>query len=123
MANREPTDRPAADANARLRRKVAGKQQRKLRARGREAESIWFGLGTFGMVGWSVAVPTAVGAAVGYWIDHTWPSGHSWTLMLLVPGLAFGCFNAWHWIDRERRMIDTMDRENDEDDHGPDHPA
>lgn len=64
----------------------------------------------FGLVGWSVAIPTLVGVAIGLWIDKTWPSRYSWTLMLLVPGLALGCFNAWYWITRERRRIEAARR-------------
>ncbi|MCL5123377.1 MAG: AtpZ/AtpI family protein [Deltaproteobacteria bacterium] len=62
--------------------------------------SIWFGLGMFGIVGWSVAVPTLVGAAIGVWIDSRYPSRFSWTLMLLFAGVLFGSINAWYWINR-----------------------
>lgn len=72
-----------------------------MRARAQRGREIWFGLGMFGMVGWSVALPTLVGVAVGIWIDRTWPGRLSWTLMLLMAGLILGCFNAWFWIRRE----------------------
>lgn len=67
---------------------------------------IWFGLGMFGLVGWSVIIPTMAGLAVGIWIDATWPSPYSWTLMCLIMGVGLGCYNAWHWIGRERRLIE-----------------
>lgn len=79
---------------------------RKLKARERHS-SIWFGFGTFGVIGWSVAIPTLLGLVLGIWIDTTWPSPYSWTLMLLVIGLALGCLNAWRWIERERRQIES----------------
>lgn len=86
-----------------LERAVAAKQERKSRARQEGERSAWFGLGMFGLVGWSVAVPTLLGIAIGLWIDERWPSRFSWTLMLLVLGVAMGCLNAWWWVQREGR--------------------
>ncbi|MBN1420062.1 MAG: AtpZ/AtpI family protein [Planctomycetes bacterium] len=77
------------------------KGARKERAREEGDRSIWFGLGTFGMVGWSVALPTVGGIAIGVWMDHAHPGGISWTLTLMLAGLAIGCLNAWYWINRE----------------------
>lgn len=94
------------DPRQQLEKKVAAKQQRKMRARREGDRSVWFGLGMFGLVGWSVAVPTLIGVAVGLWIDSRWPSRFSWTLMLLVLGVAVGCLNAWWWVQRERRESD-----------------
>jgi ATP synthase protein I len=45
-------------------------------------------LGMMGLIGWSVAVPTLLGAALGIWLDKHHPGKHSWTLALLVAGLA-----------------------------------
>jgi ATP synthase protein I len=79
------------------------KATRRIKARREKDRSIWFGLGMFGLVGWSVAVPTLVGIALGVWIDARWPSRFSWTLMLLFVGVALGCINAWRWVKREGR--------------------
>lgn len=100
----------------RLGRDIARRAERKRRARGQRDSSVWFGLGMFGVVGWSVALPTLLGVALGLWIDATWPSRYSWTLMLLVPGLAVGCLNAWYWITRERRHIEAARHETDDAD-------
>lgn len=72
----------------------------KLRGQSEKDETVWFGLGMFGIVGWSVVIPTLIGVALGVWIDHTWPSQYSWTLMLLIAGLLIGCLNAWYWVKR-----------------------
>lgn len=80
------------------------KAMRKLRAR-RSHRILWFGLGMFGMIGWSVAVPILLAIALGLWVDRRWPSPYSWTLMLLFCGVVLGCLNAWYWIQRERRLI------------------
>jgi len=86
-----------------LEREVAAKQDRKVGARREGERSAWFGLGMFGLVGWSVTVPALIGVALGLWIDEQWPSRFSWTLMLLVIGVAVGCLNAWWWVQRESR--------------------
>lgn len=91
--------------------KVGDKERRKLRARRKAGHGIWFGLGTFGVVGWSIVIPVVVGIFIGIWIDLNWPGPYSWTLMLLVLGLVIGCANAWFWIQRERRAI-SEEREN-----------
>ena len=82
---------------------VGTKEARKIRARSERNKSIWFGLGMFGIVGWSVAVPTLLGTALGIWIDKHYPSQFSWTLMLLFAGVLLGSINAWHWINRTGR--------------------
>jgi ATP synthase protein I len=110
-------DRGTDHRGGRLARQVGTRERRKLWAREHTDRSIWFGLGTFGLVGWSVAIPTVVGVAVGVWIDATWPSRFSWTLMLLAAGLIVGCWNAWRWVSREQRAIRdaTTEREAGDD--------
>jgi ATP synthase protein I len=41
------------------------KSQRRERARRRGADNVWSWMGMFGLVGWTVAVPTLVGLASG----------------------------------------------------------
>ena len=91
-------------------RAVQAKEERKLKSRRKTGGGVWFGLGMFGLIGWSVAVPVLIGVALGIWIDHTWPSRFSWTLMLLILGVMLGSWNAWHWVSQERRKIER-DRE------------
>jgi ATP synthase protein I len=83
-------------------RRVRTQTSRMRRARGEEEGSIWSYLGLLGMVGWSIVTPTALGALLGWWIDSRWRTDDSWTLGLLVLGLAVGCFNAWRMITQER---------------------
>lgn len=82
---------------------VGGKEQRKLKSRATGKQSPWFGLGMFGLIGWSVVVPMLLGIFVGTWIDDKWPSQVSWTLTLMFIGLALGCANAWMWINKESK--------------------
>lgn len=81
----------------RMIREVGVRQKRMIRARG-EKNSLWSSISILGSVGWSIALPTVVGAAVGVWIDGRWHSRFSWTVMLLIAGLIMGCVNAWTHI-------------------------
>lgn len=93
---------------------VGAKAARKLKARRNTTPGIWFGLGMMGLVGWSVVVPTLLGAALGLWLDEHYPGPHSWTLALLVAGLVIGCWNAWHWVALEDQAM-RDEQENDHD--------
>lgn len=85
--------------------KVGNKVSRKLRAQRHPGRSIWMGLGTMGIVGWSVAVPTLFGLLLGALLDKRFPLGFSWTLNLLIIGLLVGCIIAWRWVSKETRAI------------------
>ena len=91
--------------------KVGVKAKRKIKARRNPSQSVWFGLGMMGLIGWSVVIPTLLGAAIGIWLDKLNVGGRSWTLALLAAGLTAGCLNAWHWVDKEDKAM----REEEED--------
>ena len=93
---------------------VGARAARKAKALHHPAPGIWFGLGMMGLVGWSVVVPTLLGAALGNWLDKHNDGKHSWTLALLVVGLTIGCVNAWHWVDmQDRTMRDEAQQKDD----------
>lgn len=100
-ANDEPT----------FSRQVGVQAARKLKAQREATKSVWFGLGMSGLIGWSVTVPTVLGAALGIWIDERYPSKYSWTLMLLLMGLIIGCMNAWHWVHSQYKEMQEDDDE------------
>jgi ATP synthase protein I len=93
---------------------VGAKAARKLRARRNAKPGVWFGLGMMGLIGWSVTVPTLLGAGLGLWLDSRHPGAHSWTLALLVAGLALGCLNAWHWVAKEEKAMRDEPEDGDE---------
>jgi ATP synthase protein I len=99
--NRKPT----------LGAQVGAQAARKLAARRNSAQGVWFGLGMMGLIGWSVTIPTLLGAALGLWLDKRHAGEHSWTLALLMAGLVIGCFNAWHWVSQQSKAMQG-DREN-----------
>jgi ATP synthase protein I len=94
-------------------REIGAQAARKLKAR-KSTQGVWFGLGMMGLVGWSVAVPTLLGTALGIWLDNHHPGKHPWTLALLVVGLAAGCLNAWHWVAKEDKAMGDETEEDDE---------
>jgi ATP synthase protein I len=85
---------------------VGKREIRKTRSRKRKEESVWYGLGMFGLVGWAVSVPTLIGLALGLWIDTKWRGPISWTLIGLFTGVVLGCLNAWYWVSKERSRIE-----------------
>lgn len=92
---------------------VSKKEQRKLKAL-RDKNSVWFGLGMMGIVGWSVAVPTVTGAALGIWLDKALPQFFSWTLSLLFIGIVMGGVIAWYWVLKEDKEIHKNKDNSDE---------
>ena len=109
----EPQDKPLKPKSP-LSQEVGAKAARKLKARRNSTPGVWFGLGMMGLVGWSVAVPTLLGAALGIWLDKLHSGRHSWTLALLVAGLVIGCFNAWIWIAKEDKAMREEQEDNDD---------
>jgi ATP synthase protein I len=105
----DPQNKPSR-RRATLGEEVGAKAARKLKARRNAAHGVWHGLGMMGLIGWSVATPTVLGAALGLWLDKRYPGPRSWTLTLLIIGLIIGCLIAWRWVaDEERRMCDEQE--------------
>ena len=103
------TAKPPSSFAAEIRAKAA----RKIKAR-KSTQGVWLGLGMMGLVGWSVVVPTLLGAALGIWLDKHHPGKHAWTLALLVAGLAVGCLNAWFWVAKEEKAMRDEPEDGDE---------
>jgi ATP synthase protein I len=90
---------------------LQGKTGRKIRAQKRKSHSLWYGLGMLGLLGWAVGIPTLLGIVLGLWLDANYPGPYSWTLMMMLLGLALGCLNAWFWVKREEKIIEREQRE------------
>jgi len=90
--------------------RIAAQAARKLAAQRSGSQSVWFGFGMFGVIGWSVAVPTLGGALLGAWLDRHHAGPLSWTLALLAAGLVIGCANAWYWVAQQHAAIDRQEK-------------
>jgi len=103
--NRSPKDQPSARRRSvrEFQRHAREKAARRIKARRDEKYSIWRSLGTFGIVGWSVMLPTVIGLAVGLWLDQAGVGPVPWALVLMLVGLVLGCLNAWYWVQQESR--------------------
>lgn len=106
MTETDSNDRPdrqqVDDATRSL---VERKAQRRAHAQQNRSSALWYGLGTMGVVGWSVAVPTVLGVLIGLWLDENVPMSFSWVLTGLTGGIFLGSLNAWSWISSERQKI------------------
>jgi ATP synthase protein I len=109
--SKTPAEQPRGGEKS-FHEKVGEKAERKQRARRHKEWSIWYGLGAFGMVGWTVAIPTLLGALLGAWLDATFPGPIPWTLVLLLTGLAIGLVAAWRWVSEEMEAIRREREEN-----------
>lgn len=99
------TSESGEEDRRRFGRTIGRKAVRRVKARGR-SDNAWFWLGMLGLIGWSVAIPTVLGVALGMWLDSVAPAGFSWVLSMLVVGLAVGLFNAWYWVRTESEEPD-----------------
>lgn len=100
------SDDPDEERAEALRRAVLHKSMRRQRARQRSDESIWSWMASFGLVGWTVVVPTVVGLAIGRFIDGRTDSTISFTITLLLVGAVVGVAVAWHWVRTESQEHD-----------------
>lgn len=80
---------------------ITRRAERMKAARDNPGPSPLRGIGTFGMIGWSIAVPTVGGALLGLWLDRVSPQDFSWTLALILGGVAIGVMIAWAWVNKE----------------------
>ena len=85
--------------------KVNKKVSPKIKYLGRSKKSAWAGLGLFGIVGWSVMIPTLGGVIFGIWLDKRFPQTFSWTISFLMIGIAVGCIVAWKWVQKENQEM------------------
>ncbi len=84
-----------------MQRTVLRKHLRRRRARQENADSVWVWLGTFGLVGWTVMVPTLAGLAFGIFLDNRVDASVSFTITFLIVGVAVGGSMAWYWVRQE----------------------
>lgn len=98
--------KPKKDTAADAMRRSA---ERKKKARSTTGVSPLQGFSTFGIIGWSVAVPTVGGAFLGLWLDKIAPQSFSWPMALILGGIVVGIIIAWGWINKEGTTPDNKE--------------
>lgn len=98
---------PKHDRSAEDIRRSAERLQRSRRAPG---ASPLRGLGVFGMIGWSIAVPTVGGAFLGLWLNKVAPQTFSWPIALILGGTVVGGIIAWTWVSKETQSQNEQHR-------------
>lgn len=81
-----------------LLREIEKDANKKIKSK-KEGNQVMFGLGFFGIVGWSIAIPTLLAIALGVYLDKKLDSNFSWTLTLIFVGVIIGSLNTWHWLN------------------------
>lgn len=87
------------DASAAAIRRRAERMQQ---SRNERKYSPLSGLGVFGVIGWSVAIPTVAGAFLGMWLNRVAPQSFSWPIALILGGVVVGAMVAWKWIEKNQ---------------------
>lgn len=90
-------DKKKQSTEEELLKKIKKDSAKKMKAK-QEGSEIMFGLGLFGIVGWSIAIPTVLGIALGVFLDKRFTQSFSWTITLLFAGVVLGSYNAWRWV-------------------------
>ena len=76
--------------------------RRKKKNRAEGEHSFWESLGMVGTIGWMIMLPTVAGIFLGRFIEERYETRFSWTLSLMILGLAMGCYNAWRMIQSRK---------------------
>lgn len=93
---------------------IGSKETKKINAKKRGIQTIWYGMGMMGLVGWSICLPTLLGVGLGSYLDHVLPIHKSWTLIFFVVGLILGCYNTWRWLRNEDAKIQKEQEKKDD---------
>jgi ATP synthase protein I len=111
MTSGPPTDGDRSDGDADRRRAghrvIVAKSRRRELARRRPRSTVGRWVGSFGLVGWTVTVPTLLGLALGAFLDDRFGGRLRFTVTFLLLGVAAGSATAWHWLRRE--LDDDLD--------------
>jgi ATP synthase protein I len=89
-----------ADGERQDLRRALERDTRRHARRERSSASFWRSLSVLGVVGWSIALPAAGGALLGWRLDRRFASGVRYTLMLLFAGVIVGALVAWSAVRR-----------------------
>lgn len=87
-------------------KQVQKKAEQMQKTRRRTGYSPLQGFSAFGVIGWSVSVPTVLGVIAGRWLNDAAPQSFSWVLALMLAGLVIGIIVAWEWVAKNQDKND-----------------
>jgi ATP synthase protein I len=67
----------------------------------KEKKSFWRYAYIIGVGGWLFVIPVVAGAYLGRYIDRKIQGGISWTITLIIIGIAVGIYNIWQFYIKE----------------------
>jgi ATP synthase protein I len=71
----------------------------------REGKSgFWHYARVLGVGGWLFVIPVIAGAYLGRYLDGKKEGNVSWTLTLIIIGIAVGVYNVWYFLFRRSRL-------------------
>ncbi len=63
---------------------------------------LWHYASVIGIAGWLFAIPVVAGAYLGRYLDKKLEVSISWTITLIIIGMAIGAYNVWYFYFREK---------------------
>jgi ATP synthase protein I len=67
----------------------------------REKSGFWHYAQILGVGGWLFVIPVVAGAYLGKYLDERTGGSISWTLTLIIVGIAVGIYNIWYFLFRK----------------------
>jgi ATP synthase protein I len=77
------------------------KHARELKRARKEKSGFLHYASLIGMGGWLLALPVVGGAYLGNYLDGKTDMGVSWSVTLIILGVAAGVFNVWYFLYKE----------------------
>ncbi|MDR1968872.1 MAG: AtpZ/AtpI family protein [Burkholderiaceae bacterium] len=100
-ANPQSEGRQHASTPDRLEEAARAEAQRDQAGRADPEPSLGARLGSIGLLGWMVILPTLLGLAAGRWLDRRMQTGIFFSAPLLMAGAAIGFWFLWKWVRRK----------------------
>jgi len=100
MAN-DRTEPELSDSKEEFLSEVRRRRERHERNEREGDESFWSTVGMMGTVGWSVAMPTALGVFLGRWLDGRLDSGYVFMVFFMLVGLGLGVYVAGRQVSEK----------------------
>ncbi|MDR4508123.1 MAG: AtpZ/AtpI family protein [Candidatus Brocadiaceae bacterium] len=71
----------------------------------KQKTTFWQFANVLGVGGWVFVIPIVGGAYLGRYLDKKFGNeGISWTITLIIIGIAAGAFNVWHFFVKKSKQ-------------------